>query len=228
MLSTTARASRDRRDVPITSWVASTPRANSSNAVGTPNAPESPTQPGQCADGSPGEAVAAQHVHGEQLGRLGPFGDPGGAAQHRLALRTAGEGDDDPLAGLPDVGDLLVRAVPLQGDLDLVGEPEQRHLPQRGEVARLEVVGHRRVDPLRGVHVAVGHPAAQRLGGDVDQLHLLGSADHLIRDGLLLAHPGDPLDHVVERLEVLDVHRGEDGDPGVEEQVDILPPLGVA
>ena len=155
------------------------------------------------------------------------FGDPGGAAQHRLALRTAGEGDDDPLAGLPDVGDLLVRAVPLQGDLDLVGEPQQGQLPQRGEVARLEVVGQRRVDPLRGVHVAVGHPAAQRLGGDVDQLDLLGVAHHLVGHGLLLAHPGDPLDHVVERLEVLDVHRGEHVDPGLEQVLDVLPALGV-
>ena len=103
----------------------------------------------------------------------GALGDAGGAAQHRLALRAAGQRDDDPLAGLPDVGDLLVGAVALQGDLDLVGQPEQRHLPQRGEVARLEVVGHRRVDLLRGVDVAVGHPAAQRLRGDVDELDLL-------------------------------------------------------
>ena len=173
------------------------------------------------------EAVAAQPVHGEQLRPLAPFRDPGGAAQHRLALRTAGEGDDDPFAGLPDVGDLLIGPVALQGDLDLVGQPEQRHLPEGGEVARLEVVGHRRVDLLRGVHVAVRHPAAQRLRGDVDQLHLLGAAHHPVRDGLLLPHAGDPLDHVVERLEVLDVHRGQHGDPRLEQVLDVLPALGV-
>ncbi len=40
--------------------------------------------------------------------------------------------------------------------------------------------------------------------------------------------PGDRLDHVVQRLEVLDVHGGDDVDAGVEELVDVLPPLGVA
>ena len=89
---------------------------------------------------------------------------------------------------------VLVGAVALQGDLDLVGQPQQRQLPQRGEVARLEVVGQRGVDLLGGVDVAVRQPAAQRLGGDVDQLDLLGAADHLVGHGLLLAHAGDPLD----------------------------------
>ena len=35
MPSSSALASRDRRDVPITSWVAFTPRAKSSSALGT-------------------------------------------------------------------------------------------------------------------------------------------------------------------------------------------------
>ena len=186
-----------------------------------------PPQPGQCADGSPGEAVAAQDVHGEQLGRAGPLGDAGGATQDRLALRAAGQRHDDAFAGLPDVAGLLVAPVPLQRDLDLVGEPEQGHLAQCGEVARLEVVGHRRVDLLGAVDVAVRHPAAQRLRCDVDEFDLLRAPDDLVRDGLLLAHTGDPLDDVVERLEVLDVDGGQHGDPGVEDVLDVLPALGV-
>ena len=42
------------------------------------------------------------------------------------------------------------------------------------------------------------------------------------------AHAGDPLDHVVERLQVLDVHRGQiTSMPGVEQVLDVLPALGV-
>ena len=48
---------------------------------------------------------------------------------------AAGDGDDDALAGLPGVGDLVVGAVLGQRGVDLVGEPQQRQLAQRGEVA---------------------------------------------------------------------------------------------
>ena len=75
---------------------------------------------------------------------------------------------------------------------------------------------------LRLVDVAVRHPPAQRVGGHVDQLDLVGGADHLVRDGLLLPDPGDPLDLVVERLEVLDVDGGDDVDAGGTELLDVL------
>ena len=184
-------------------------------------------QAGQCADRGADQAVAAQHVHGEQLGRAGSFGDAGRAAQHRFALRATGERDHDPFPGLPDVGDPLVGAVALEGDLDLVGHPEQGHFAQRGEVVRLEVVGHGGIHPLRRVDVAVRQPPAQRLRGDVDQLDLFGAAHHLVGDRLLLAHSGDPLDDVVERFQVLDVERGQDVDPGGEDVLDVLPALRV-
>ena len=122
---------------------------------------------------------------------------------------------------------VLLGAVALHGDVDLVGHPQQRQLPQRGEVARLEVVRERGVDLLGGVDVAVREPAAQRLGGDVDQLDLFRAADHLVGHGFPLPHTGDPLDDVVERLQVLDVHRGDHVDARVEQLLDVLPALGV-
>ena len=42
---------------------------------------------------------------------------------------------------------------------------------------------------------------------------------------LSLEDPGDPLDDVVERLEVLDVDGRDDVDAGVEQLVDVLPAL---
>ena len=50
-------------------------------------------------------------------------------------------------------------------------------------------------------------------------------ADDGVGDRLLLPDAGDPLDDVVERLEVLDVHGGDDVDPGVEQLLDVLPAL---
>ncbi len=152
----------------------------------------------------------------------------------RDALRTsvsdsgaAGDGDDDAFAGLPGVGDLVVGAVLGQRGVDLVGQPQQREFAQRGQVAPAEVVGQRRVDALGGVDVAVGKPAPQRFRRDVDQLDLVGGAHDLVGHLLLLLDAGDLGDDVVEALQVLDVDRGDDGDAGVEQLLDVLPALGV-
>jgi hypothetical protein len=74
----------------------------------------------------------------------------------------------------------------------------------------------------------VGQPAAQRLGVHVDQLDLVGGPDLAVGDRLVLDDPGDPLHHVVERLEVLEVDGGDDVDAGVEQLPDVLPALDVA
>ena len=119
-------------------------------------------------------------------------------------------------------------AVALQPLVDLVRQPQQRELAQRRQVADPEVVGERRIDLLGLVDVAVRHPAAQRLGRHVDQLDLVGGPDDRVGHRLPLRYAGDLLDDVVERLQVLDVHRGDDVDAGVEQLVDVLPALLVA
>lgn len=145
-----------------------------------------------------GQAVRAGDVHGQQLTAGAARGDPGRAADQRRALRAAGQTHHDPLAGLPGALYPLLGTVGLQVLVDPVGRPEQRQLAQRGEVARSEVVGERGVDLLRRVHVAVREAAAQRLRRHVDQLDLVGAADHVVGQGLPLADPGDALDHVAE------------------------------
>ena len=119
-------------------------------------------------------------------------------------------------------------AVTLESFIDLVGQPQQGELAQRRQVADPEVVGERRVDLLGLVDVAVRHPAAQRLGRHVDELDLVGRPDDGVGHRLPLRDAGDLLDDVVERLQVLDVHRGDDVDAGVEQFVDVLPALLVA
>jgi hypothetical protein len=48
-----------------------------------------------------------------------------------------------------------------------------------------------------------------------------------VRHGLPLHHPGDPLHHVVQALQVLNVHCGQYVDAGGEQLLDVLPALGV-
>ncbi len=161
--------------------------------------------------GHAGQAVAADDVDHHQLG-AGLRRDPRCPAHQGFRLRPAGDGDDDALARLPGVGDLVLCAVLRQRGVDLVGQPEQRQFAQRGEVAAAEVVGQRGVDALGRVDVAVGEPAPQRLRRDVDQLDLVGRAHDLVGHLLLLLDAGDLGDDVVEALQVLDVDRGDDGD----------------
>ena len=119
-------------------------------------------------------------------------------------------------------------AVVVEGVVDPVGDPQQGQLAQRAEVAVAEVVGQGGVDLLGRVDVAVGHPPAQRLGGHVDELDLVGGPHEGVGDRLALGDAGDALDDVVEGLEVLDVDRRDDVDAGVEQLVDVLPALLVA
>ncbi len=112
--------------------------------------------------------------------------------------------------------------------VDPVGHPQQGQLPQRGEVSGAEVVRERRVDLVRLVDVAVRHPPPERLWRHVDELHLVGAADDLVGDGLLLPYPGDGLHDIAQRLQVLDVDRRDDVDAGRQQLLHVLPALGVA
>jgi hypothetical protein len=176
----------------------------------------------------PGEAVVAGDVHGEQVGALGACRDPCRTPDEGVALRAAGEGDDHALPGLPRRPDAVVGAVPVELLVDLVREPQQGQLSQRGEVPDPEVVAQRRIDRVRRVDVAVREPPSQRLRRHVDELDLLGLPDHRVRHRLVLLDAGDLLDDVVDRLQVLDVDGRDNRDPGCEQLLDVLPALGVA
>ncbi len=62
-------------------------------------------------------------------------------------------------------------------------------------------------------------------GVHVDELDLIGAAHHGVGHRLALGDAGDAGHDVVERLQVLDVERGDDVDPRLEQLLDVLPPL---
>ena len=232
------RRSRPCRETPTTIMVALAPAAKSTTAAGTsspttewkvpPREATSSCGPVEAALVGAPEPVGGDDVHGEQLGAGGALGQPGAAPDQRLALGAAGDRDDDPLLGRPRLLDPVRAAVVVELVVDPVGQPQQRQLAQRGEVADPEVRRERGVDVLGLVDVAVRHPPAQRVRGHVDQLDLVGRAHHVVGHRLALADAGDPLDLVVERLQVLDVDGGDHVDPGGEELGDVVRPLLVA
>ena len=174
--------------------------------------------------GSCREAVLRPYVHRDELA-LAARGHPRRPTNEPIAVGGPGQRDHHPLARLPGPVDPVALAVRGERLVDAVGEPEQRELAERAEVARPEVVAERDVDPLGRVDVAVRHPAADRLRGHVDELDLLRAANDLVGDRLALLDPRDLLDDVVERLEMLNVQRRDDRDPGLEQLLDVLPAL---
>ena len=96
--------------------------------------------------------------------------------------------------------------------LGLVGKEPERQLAQSGEVVGPEVVGQCLVDLLGRIDVAVDHPPPELLGRGVDQLDLVGLAEHPVGHPLADRHLDDPLHGVGDALQVLDVDRRDDVD----------------
>ena len=106
--------------------------------------------------------------------------------------------------------------IALQPFLDTVGNPQQGKFAQRGQVAHPEVVAERSIDLLGSVHIPVRKSPSQRFGTHVHKFELVGRAHDCIRDRLPLLDARDRLDDVVQGLQMLDVHRGDDVDARVE------------
>ena len=131
------------------------------------------------------EPVLRDDVDGDELA-VRALGHPCRPPDQPLAVGRAGQRDEHALARLPRLLDAVPRAVRLEALVDPVGDPEQRELAERAEVAGPEVVAERRVDPLGGVDVAAGEPRADRLDGEVDELELVGAPHDLVGDRLAL------------------------------------------
>jgi hypothetical protein len=118
------------------------------------------------------------------------------------------------------VGDHL-RVDPLGGDA-------HRQLAQRSEIALAEEVLHGATDLIAHIHLALAKALDQVVRWQVDQLDLIGELQNVVRQSLADPHAGDALDDVVQALDVLDVERGEDVDPGREQLRHVLMALDVA
>ncbi len=107
--------------------------------------------------------------------------------------------------------------------VDAVGSGLHRQLAQGGEVGRRE----KRLQCLRGllgqIHLALLQALDQFAWRQVHQHDVAQAVEHGIGHGLGHAHAGDAQHDVVEAFQVLDVDRGVDVDPGIEQLHDVLP-----
>ena len=155
-----------------------------------------------------------------------PLGGPPRAPQDSLRLRLRLDQGEDPLGdGLPAEW-LEGRRVPPR--LDVLGDLAQHELAQRGQVLLPEEVVQRDLGALARIDLACPQPLMQLLRREVDEHDLVRLVQEAVGEGLAHAHPGQLEDRVVEALEVLDVDRRDDVDPGVQDLLDVLVALLVA
>ncbi len=143
-----------------------------------------------------------------------PAREPPAGAHDAHRRRARADADQDLLGDRPGALAALGLAVDLHLRVDAVGRRAQRQLAQRDQVRLLEEVGQRPVGLLRDVDLALAQPREQLVRRQVDQLHLVGGFEDGVGHGLPHRDPGDLRDEVVQALEVLDVERRVDVDPG--------------
>ena len=112
--------------------------------------------------------------------------------------------------------------------IDPVGRAAQGQLAQGQQVALAKEVGGGAFGLLRHIHLAGFETRQQFVGRQVDHHHLVGVVEHPVWHGFPHADAGDAADHVVQALEVLDVHRRPDINARSEQFFRVLPALGVA
>ena len=151
-------------------------------------------------------AIRREDVNDEELAAGDPPGDAAATANEGGSLLAAAHGHEDPLARRPRLLDAFLAAVLLETIVDLIGEPQKRELAKRREVPLAEKLAERRIHGRGPVHLPLPQPHAQRIGAQVDQLDLLRFAQDRIGNRLVLHVARNVRDHVVEGLEVLNVH----------------------
>ena len=128
-----------------------------------------------------------------QLGgarRLDRERGPGGVQPVRKALgvthqtggaRVLADADQHPLARGPGAGDGVGLHVGQELGVDPLRRAAERKLAQRGEIAGGEVVGERAAGGLADIDLAVLEALDQVVGGDVDDLDVVGAIDDRVR-----------------------------------------------
>ncbi len=108
-----------------------------------------------------------------------------------------------------------------------LGGAAERKLPERGQIARREIVVERALGLLGDVNLAFLEPLDQLLGRQVDDLDVVGLVEHQIRHRLAHADARDLRHDVVQALDMLDVERGVDVDAGGEQFLHVEIALGM-
>lgn len=123
--------------------------------------------------------------------------------------------------------DALVGVGGTLADVDLVGGLAEGHLTQSAESGFLEEVFEGALGLVRCVDDAALEAIEERAGREIDEDDFVGLFDDPVGNGLADFDSGDLAHLVVEALQMLDVHGGENVDAGLEQNHDVFPALGV-
>ncbi len=175
------------------------------------------------------EAVVARRLDIDRRPfRVEPVGDPSGVADECQRGRALADANEQPVAGGPRSGDGMRPHVVQHLIVDALCRAAQRQLAQGRQIAGLEIVLERTFGLMRNVDLAFVQALDEIARGEVDELDLVGLVEDAVRQRLAHADTGDPRDHVVEALDMLDVERRVDVDPGGDQLLDVEVALGMA
>ncbi|MNQ39967.1 hypothetical protein D3C85_536060 [compost metagenome] len=152
---------------------------------------------------------------------------PTGADQGR-GHGVAGDQHQNPLARRPRPRHPLLAQSGHQLIIHRLGRAAQGQLAQGRQVLDLEEVVRGQPRRLGHIDLALGQTLAQFLRGDVHQFDVVGARQGAVRHAFTLPDAGDAQHHVRQAFQVLDVQRGPDVDPGVQDLLHVLPALGMA
>jgi hypothetical protein len=111
--------------------------------------------------------------------------------------------------------------------VDSLGRAPERELPQRRQVARLEVVPNRPLGLFGNVDLSFLQALDQIFGRQVDQLDFIRIVENRVGHGLAHLHVRDLGDNVVQAVDMLDIQRRMDVDACFEQLAHIEIALGM-
>ncbi len=161
------------------------------------------------------------HVGGDPF-RVQPAGQPAGRAHQSLAQRAGADADQQTLAGRPGAGNGVRLHVGAHLLVHPIRRPAQRHLAQGGQVAWAKELAQRPLRLGRHINLTRLQPGQQLIDRQVNQLDFVRFVKHPVGHRLLHRHARDLRDHVVEALQMLDIHRRVDVDAAIQQFQDIL------
>ena len=151
-----------------------------------------------------------------------------GGAHDAIGGKIRADADQQSFGGGPRAFDRVLAEIIDHLIVDALGGSAQGEFAQRREIAGREKILRRELGRLGNIDLSLAEALEEFVRRDVDENDIGGLGQHAVGHGLAHAHAGDARDHIGETLEMLDVERGPDVDAGLEQFLDILPPLRVA
>ncbi len=165
-------------------------------------------------------------------GRLNVHGDPFGmeTRRHRSGgpHQTGSPGlhvhaDHDRFGGRPRSDHGMVAAIHLHLLVDPLGGSPESHFAQCDQIPLAEEILERLLRLLRHVDFAVFQTLQQVIGGEIDQLDIIGLFKHRVRHRFTHPHSSDLSHHIVQTFQMLHIDGRIDVDARLQQFLHVLP-----